>query len=68
MLLDLARSLELTVVAEGIETPEQAERLLALGATTGQGYIFSRPIIPDRDGPIILPDILLKGRPLSVSA
>jgi diguanylate cyclase (GGDEF)-like protein/PAS domain S-box-containing protein len=68
MLLDLARSLELTVVAEGIETPEQADRLLALGATTGQGYIFSRPIIPERDGPIVLPDILRKGRPVGISA
>jgi EAL domain-containing protein (putative c-di-GMP-specific phosphodiesterase class I) len=68
MLLDLARSLELTVVAEGIETPEQAERLLALGAACGQGYIFSRPIIPEREHKLVLPDILLKGRPVQVSA
>jgi diguanylate cyclase (GGDEF)-like protein/PAS domain S-box-containing protein len=68
MLLDLARSLELTVVAEGIETPEQAERLLALGATTGQGYVFSRPIIPERDAELVLPDILLAGRPIQVPA
>ncbi len=68
MLLDLARSLELTVVAEGIETPEQADRLHELGATTGQGYIFSRPIIPERHGELVLPDILLNGRPLKVSA
>ena len=67
MLLDLARSLELTVVAEGIETPEQAERLLGLGAVCGQGYIFSRPIIPERDAKLVLPDILLKGRPMQVS-
>ncbi|HEV8021805.1 MAG TPA: EAL domain-containing protein [Candidatus Lustribacter sp.] len=68
MLLDLARSLELSVVAEGIETPEQAERLLALGAVTGQGYVFSRPIIPERDDDLILPEILLNGRPVRVSA
>lgn len=68
MLLDLARSLELTVVAEGIETPEQAERLAALGAVCGQGYIFSRPIIPERGAKIVLPDILLRGRPMQVSA
>lgn len=68
MLLDLARSLDLSVVAEGIETPEQAERLLALGAVCGQGYVFSRPIIPDPDADLILPEILLNGRPLRVSA
>jgi diguanylate cyclase (GGDEF)-like protein/PAS domain S-box-containing protein len=62
MLLDLARSLDLTVVAEGIETIEQADRLHALGAVTGQGYIFSRPIIPERDGELILPAELLRGR------
>jgi diguanylate cyclase (GGDEF)-like protein/PAS domain S-box-containing protein len=68
MLLDLARSLDLTVVAEGIETPEQAERLLELGAVCGQGYIFSRPIIPERGADLVLPEILLKGRPLKIPA
>jgi EAL domain-containing protein (putative c-di-GMP-specific phosphodiesterase class I) len=68
MLLDLARSLDLSVVAEGIETPEQADRLLALGANCGQGYVFSRPIIPERNGPLVLPDILLSGRPVHVPA
>jgi diguanylate cyclase (GGDEF)-like protein/PAS domain S-box-containing protein len=68
MLLDLARSLDLTVVAEGIETPEQAERLLELGAVCGQGYIFSRPIIPERGADLVLPEILLKGRPIKIPA
>ena len=68
MLLDLARSLDLTVVAEGIETLEQAARLCDLGATTGQGYIFSRPIIPEREGELFLPANLLAGRPIGVGA
>jgi diguanylate cyclase (GGDEF)-like protein/PAS domain S-box-containing protein len=68
MLLDLARSLDLTVVAEGIETLEQADRLCDLGATTGQGYIFSRPIIPEREGDLFLPANLLAGRPIGVGA
>jgi diguanylate cyclase (GGDEF)-like protein/PAS domain S-box-containing protein len=55
MVLDLGRSLDLTVVAEGIETVEQADRLLALGCAYGQGYLFSRPIVPERDAPIQLP-------------
>ncbi|MEA2457611.1 MAG: hypothetical protein QOC95_583 [Thermoleophilaceae bacterium] len=32
-----------TVVAEGIETPEQARYARALGATLGQGFLFGRP-------------------------
>jgi EAL domain-containing protein (putative c-di-GMP-specific phosphodiesterase class I) len=47
MVLDLGRSLDLHVVAEGIETPEQAERLAKLGAKYGQGYIFSKPVMED---------------------
>jgi EAL domain-containing protein (putative c-di-GMP-specific phosphodiesterase class I) len=31
------------VVAEGIETPEQLERLRELGYEKGQGYLFARP-------------------------
>jgi diguanylate cyclase (GGDEF)-like protein len=42
--VDLAGHLGLSVVAEGIETPEVAERLAALGCGVGQGYLFSRPL------------------------
>jgi diguanylate cyclase (GGDEF)-like protein/PAS domain S-box-containing protein len=62
MVLDLARSLDLHVVAEGIETPEQAEALRILGCATGQGYIFSRPILPADDSPLTLPAELLAAR------
>lgn len=40
----LGRSLGMDTVAEGVETPEQAERLRALGCTYGQGYHFARPV------------------------
>ncbi|MBV8115730.1 MAG: EAL domain-containing protein [Silvibacterium sp.] len=43
-ILDLARSLGMDVVAEGIETAEQAERLTSLGCRLGQGYYFFRPM------------------------
>jgi EAL domain-containing protein (putative c-di-GMP-specific phosphodiesterase class I) len=45
--IDLARHLDLCVVAEGIETAKVAERLAQLGCTTGQGYLISRPLPHD---------------------
>ena len=44
----MARALGITTVAEGIETPEQAEMLSAMGCDNGQGYLFSRPVDADR--------------------
>ena len=41
--LTLASCLEVSVTAEGIETPAQYSALLALGCPNGQGYHFSRP-------------------------
>ncbi|MEV0564185.1 EAL domain-containing protein [Dactylosporangium sp. NPDC050588] len=45
--LALARVVGLDVVAEGIEVPEQAQRLAALGYRTAQGYHFARPMSAD---------------------
>ncbi|MEH6719148.1 MAG: EAL domain-containing protein [Aurantimonas endophytica] len=42
-MIDIARKLGLKVVAEGVETQQQAERLLELGCLLGQGYWFSPP-------------------------
>jgi len=43
-ILMLGENLDLEVVAEGIETESQLEKLRSLGCKTGQGYYFSRPI------------------------
>ena len=43
----LARTFNLQTVAEGIERPEQAAELLAIGADMGQGYLFARPLAPE---------------------
>jgi diguanylate cyclase (GGDEF)-like protein/PAS domain S-box-containing protein len=40
---DVTRTLGLGLVAEGIETREQLERLQALGYEKGQGFLFARP-------------------------
>jgi diguanylate cyclase (GGDEF)-like protein/PAS domain S-box-containing protein len=42
-IVELARSLEMDVVAEGVETEDQFERLTALGCKYVQGYYFARP-------------------------
>ena len=41
--LALAKALEMDVVAEGIETHEQRDALLAMGCHFGQGYLLGRP-------------------------
>ncbi|MCC2095749.1 MAG: EAL domain-containing protein [Hyphomicrobiales bacterium] len=44
LLVNLARELGMTTVAEGIETQEQADVLRALGVDRGQGYLVSPPV------------------------
>lgn len=41
-IINLAHSLRLTVVAEGVETPEQVKLLTELGCDMIQGYIYSK--------------------------
>ncbi|HEX2699543.1 MAG TPA: bifunctional diguanylate cyclase/phosphodiesterase [Acidimicrobiales bacterium] len=43
-IVSLARSLDLGIVAEGIEHETQAARLEQLGCDLGQGFLYSRPV------------------------
>lgn len=43
-IVTLAHSFGMDVVAEGIETLEQLEKLRSLGCEQGQGYLFSKPV------------------------
>ena len=45
--LRLAAGLNLSAVAEGVETAEQVEALIALGCTLSQGFHFARPQPPE---------------------
>ncbi len=48
LILGIAGHLGVPVVAEGVETAEQAEGLKALGCEIIQGFYFSRPLPPDQ--------------------
>ncbi len=52
-IIDMAHVLGLAVVAEGVETPEQMERLIACRCDTIQGYLVRRPA-PDTEALTIL--------------
>ncbi|MEU0072522.1 EAL domain-containing protein [Streptomyces sp. NPDC006332] len=47
-MIQLAHRLGLTVTAECVETSAQAARLRRIGCDTGQGWLYSRPVPPDR--------------------
>jgi diguanylate cyclase (GGDEF)-like protein/PAS domain S-box-containing protein len=53
MILNLADSLKLSVVGEGVETEEQRSALLRMGCTYGQGYLYSKPLSAAELGPLI---------------
>jgi predicted signal transduction protein with EAL and GGDEF domain len=46
-MIAMGKALGLDVVAEGVETPEQAVQLRALGCDKAQGFLFARPQPPD---------------------
>ncbi|MFI2200728.1 putative bifunctional diguanylate cyclase/phosphodiesterase [Streptomyces sp. NPDC020192] len=47
-MIQLAHRLGITVTAECVETSAQATRLRRIGCDTGQGWLYSRPVPPDR--------------------
>jgi EAL domain-containing protein (putative c-di-GMP-specific phosphodiesterase class I) len=53
-IVTLAQALNMSVVAEGIETEQQAEDLTRLGCEFGQGFLFSRPVSANQAETLIL--------------
>ena len=47
-IIGLAHTMGLGIVAEGIERPDQLDRLIELGCPMGQGYLLSRPLDVDQ--------------------
>ncbi|MEW6681296.1 MAG: EAL domain-containing protein [Nitrospirota bacterium] len=52
-IVSLAHSLRLHVVAEGVETTDQAAFLRSLGCNSAQGYLYSRPLPADAVEPLL---------------
>jgi diguanylate cyclase (GGDEF)-like protein len=52
----LAQNLGMEVIAEGIETEEQYQRLKELGCEYGQGFLFSRPVDADSASRLLVKD------------
>ena len=44
LIMGLGKALGLNIIAEGVETEEQADKLTAIGCTATQGYLYSRPL------------------------
>ena len=53
-IINMASALGLPVIAEGVETREQAAMLLDFGCRNMQGYYFSRPVPADEYEKILL--------------
>jgi diguanylate cyclase (GGDEF)-like protein/PAS domain S-box-containing protein len=61
-ILYLGQRFNVDVIAEGIETEPQADALIALGCTEGQGYLFGKPMsAPDFTARFIAPKAALTG-------
>lgn len=55
-ILALSQSMNLTVIAEGIEEPHQLHRLRELGCECGQGFLFSKPLDPPEASELLAAD------------
>lgn len=56
-LVRLARTLGIEVTADGVETYEQQQRLIALGCQSLQGYLFGRPVTAGEIAPLLSPRV-----------
>jgi len=66
-ILALARTLNTSVVAEGIEHEVQARELQRLGCTHAQGYLFSRPLSTEAAEKILVANQPLIAKPVTPS-
>jgi len=48
IIVAIAKTMNMRVIAEGVETAQQLEQLRSLDCDFGQGYFFSKPLEPDQ--------------------
>ncbi|MEO8754149.1 MAG: EAL domain-containing protein [Casimicrobiaceae bacterium] len=60
--ISMARSLKLRVVAEGVETAEELAFLQAHQCDEAQGYLFSRPVVPQQFAKLLASGIAARER------
>ncbi|KKL00377.1 phosphodiesterase [Rheinheimera mesophila] len=46
-IIDMAKNMNFMVVAEGVEQPEVEQKLIAMGCTRGQGFLYAKPFALD---------------------
>ncbi len=66
-IINLARSLGLATIAEGVELPGQARMLAEQGCDIGQGYLWSRPV-PAADAWVLVKDSIAAKTPTTPAA
>ncbi|MEK8052321.1 EAL domain-containing protein [Ideonella sp. DXS22W] len=65
--ITLGNALGKTVIAEGIETPEQLAQLRLMGCQFGQGYLLARPLTPEMAGALAQAERLRDAPPGAVA-
>ena len=58
-IVQLGRSLRLETIAEGIEKPDQRDRIAAAGCDLGQGFLFARPMPAGEVAPLLEPKVIV---------
>lgn len=64
---ELARTLNMEIVAEGIETPSHAATVIAAGCTQGQGYLYSKAMPADQAKRLVSSGTPLFAEPISMA-
>jgi diguanylate cyclase (GGDEF)-like protein len=64
-IIRLGKSLDLQIVAEGVETQQQLDTLQALGCVHAQGYLFARPLPAEEITSVIKTRVCRPGTMLS---
>jgi len=54
VIVALAKTLHIQVIAEGIETKQQLDQIVAMGCESAQGYYFARPVSAEEAGGFLI--------------